>query len=159
VSERFGDTTTCKQDGLAEDNDSIYLTGMELDNSSFRETIVAAIAKAKAEVTRMVLIIDEMEKLIGIDGIPAAKTTTIKGKPGSKPAKVEKGKRTPEQVNQQAKEMLAFIKKAGDGGVSGRDINAKFGKVIPTVKIFIEERTGEKLKTKGERSAMRYFAA
>jgi hypothetical protein len=130
---------------------------MEIENSTFRETIVAAIAKAKAEVTRMVLIIDEMEKLIGVDGIPAAKSP-IKSKPGPKPGKVTKGKRTPEQVNQQAKEMLAFIKKAGDEGVSGRDINAKFGKVIPTVKVFVEERTGEKLKTKGERSAMRYFA-
>jgi hypothetical protein len=124
---------------------------------TFKAAARQTLSMAKTEVAKMVRLIDHLEELLG-DG-PSTTTATTKAKPGPKPSKAKQSKRTPEQVNKQATEMLAFIKKAGEEGVSGREINSKFGKVIPTVKVFVETRTGEKLKTKGQRSAMRYFAA
>jgi hypothetical protein len=122
----------------------------------FRAAIVQAISIAKAEVARMMRIIEDMEALIGEEAPAVANSTPTPRM--TKTSRTKKGKRTPEEVNQQAKEMLAFIKKAGEDGVTGKEINAKFGKVVGTTRAFVESRTGEKVKTKGERSAMRYFA-
>jgi hypothetical protein len=122
-------------------------------STGFREQVQSAISAGKKEVARMIKILDSLEDLLhGSNGQAASSTAS----PTPKARKTKK--RTPEEVTEQAKNMLAFIKKAGDEGVSGKQINAKFGKVVGTTKAFIESRTGEKLKTKGQKSAMRYFA-
>jgi hypothetical protein len=121
----------------------------------FEQVIRNAISVAKGEVAKITKLIVQMEAILDGDG-----NHVERAKPEPKPHKPTRarGRRSPEQVTKQAHEMLAFIKKAGDAGVSGKEINSKFGKVVGTTKAFVESRTGEKVKTTGKKSAMRYFA-
>ena len=80
----------------------------------------------------------------------------VKAKPVK--AKARAGRRSKAEVDATAREMLAFVQAAGKEGVLGRDLNAKFGKVLGrTTKQFMEQRTGTRVKTTGKRSGMRYF--
>jgi cysteinyl-tRNA synthetase len=122
------------------------------------KVILNAITALRAEAEKYTKQADALEAILDGDFNRTAPVANI-----SKLAKAPRrtrGRRSKDEVNQQAQGMLKQIQDAGDEGISGRELNRKWGKVIPTIKQFIESRVPEaKIKTKGLRSAMRYFAA
>jgi SMC interacting uncharacterized protein involved in chromosome segregation len=86
--------------------------------------------------------------------------SSISGKPakgGSSSAGGVRERRSTEQMNQQATEVLEFIKSKGAKGASGSEIKSQF-KGITNVKELVE-RIGVKLKDNGApKRSMIYFA-
>jgi len=78
--------------------------------------------------------------------------------PKTSSASGSKGKRrSKEELQQTAAEVVAFIKSAGKEGVSGSDIKAKFGSLLPSVKGWLKLYAPDaKIGTSGERAAMKY---
>jgi hypothetical protein len=81
-----------------------------------------------------------------------------------KPVKTAAGKpkrtrRSSEAVKAQAMEMAAFVKSKGKEGATGKEIAAKFGPVLPSIKMFVNERVEPafKIKSKGAASKTVYF--
>ena len=68
-------------------------------------------------------------------------------------------RRTPEQLKRESEAIIQCIKGKGSAGASGAQIREHHPKVGPDIKGFVKLYTGRKLKTTGQRSAMRYFAS
>jgi hypothetical protein len=67
-------------------------------------------------------------------------------------------RRSREQVEAQAAEVVNFIKAAGKSGISGKEIKKQFGNLLPSVNAFLKSfAKGAKIKTTGQKSTMRYF--
>jgi hypothetical protein len=110
--------------------------------------ILKAIYEIKSEITRLEGVLKVLEygstvAMPAIAALPAAKPvkTTKSGK--------RRKRRSSAEVQAQAEEMVAFIKSKGKGGARTNDIVAKFGKVLPSIKAFIDSKVDAKLKTTG----------
>jgi hypothetical protein len=68
-------------------------------------------------------------------------------------------RRDPEQLKGDAEKALAMIRKAGKEGIGGAEIRKSVPGVGQNIKAFLEKNADVKLKTTGQRSAMRYFAS
>jgi len=66
-------------------------------------------------------------------------------------------RRSPEQLQKIGESVVQFIKNKGSEGASGVEIRKVAGKIGPDIKGFIAKFGGEKLKTSGVKSQMRYF--
>jgi hypothetical protein len=67
-------------------------------------------------------------------------------------------RRSLESLKEIAEKMVAFIQSKGDQGASGREMRAEFGP-YQSFKVFVKDKAGVNLKTKGQRSQIRYFVA
>jgi hypothetical protein len=80
----------------------------------------------------------------------------------AEPDKRGRGKRvrrTRDQVEAHAGQIVDYIRSKGKEGVSGREIKAKFGAVLPTVQAYLKQYAPDaKIKTEGKKAAMRYLA-
>ncbi len=78
-----------------------------------------------------------------------------KGKDGGKGE--GKGRRSADQLKQQATELAEFIKSKGKDGATAAEVKGRFGKIIPSVKEFLGKYgDGAKVKLTGERSGTVY---
>jgi hypothetical protein len=68
-------------------------------------------------------------------------------------------RRGPEQLRGDAEKALGMIRKAGKEGIGGVEIRKSVPGVGQNIKAFVEKNADVKLKTTGQRSAMRYFAS
>jgi hypothetical protein len=65
-------------------------------------------------------------------------------------------RRSSEQLKAEATNVLAMIRKAGKDGIGGVEIRKSFPGVGLSIKEFVAKNAAVKLKTTGQRSAMRY---
>ena len=65
-------------------------------------------------------------------------------------------RRSSEQLKAEATKVLAMIRKVGKDGIGGAEIRKSVPGVGQYIKEFVEKNSGVKLKTRGQRSAMRY---
>jgi len=73
---------------------------------------------------------------------------------------VSRVRRSKEELEKLATDIIAFIHAAGAKGVGGRDINEKFGKMTPSITVFLNSQGMQpRYVTRGERAAMTYHAA
>jgi hypothetical protein len=86
--------------------------------------------------------------------VKAAKTTNTAT--GGRKRRIRRG---PEQLKAEATKALAMIRKAGKEGIAGVEIRKSVPGVGQNIKEFVEKNAGVKLKTTGQRSAMRYSVA
>ena len=130
------------------------------------KNISDAAALIKAEISRLQGILSHLED----DAVAAMKSgyesvaKALSSKPTQKAKSpvVKKGKRTRRSsadVKAQAMEMVAFIKSKGKEGVAGKEISAKFGPVLPSIKAFINGKVeaAHKVKSKGAASKTVYY--
>ena len=69
-------------------------------------------------------------------------------------------RRTTEELNEMASNIIAFIKRAGTEGVKGSAIKAEFGPILPSIKEFLKLYGGGKaIKSKGQKATMAYHHA
>lgn len=80
------------------------------------------------------------------------------GRPPGSTNKRRRVRRSSEDVNKQAHDMLSDIQGAGKEGIGGGELTRKYGMVRPTIKEFIESRTQAKLKMVGPFNRARYVA-
>jgi hypothetical protein len=85
----------------------------------------------------------------------ASTTPTRTKTAGTKKRRIRRG---PEELQAEAGKIVAMIRKAGTEGIGGKEIRKSFPKVGPDIKGFVEKHGGGKVKTIGQRSAMRYHA-
>jgi hypothetical protein len=86
----------------------------------------------------------------------AASPKTVKAVRVGRKRRIRRG---PEQLKGDAEKALAMIRKAGKEGIGGVDIRKSVPGVGQNIKAFVEKYADVKLKTTGQRSAMRYFAS
>jgi hypothetical protein len=86
----------------------------------------------------------------------AASTKTVKMVRVGRKRRIRRG---PEQLKGDAEKALAMIRKAGKEGIGGAEIRKSVPGVGQNIKAFLEKNADVKLKTTGQRSAMRYFAS
>lgn len=89
----------------------------------------------------------------GARGKARAASTPVAAKSAGKSKRI---RRSGEQLKEIARNILAFVKKAGAEGVKGSVIKAEFGPLLPSVKEFVKIHGGKTLKTKGSKAAMTY---
>ena len=76
---------------------------------------------------------------------------------GSVRRKRKRIRRSREQIEAVARDIVKFIQDGGKDGRGGRDIKAKFGAILPSTKAFLKEYApNAKLKTTGLKATMRY---
>jgi hypothetical protein len=68
-------------------------------------------------------------------------------------------RRTPEQLRAEAARVLAMIRGAGKDGIGGADIRKKFPGVGQNIKGFVQQYTGERVRTTGQKVTMKYHAS
>ena len=66
-------------------------------------------------------------------------------------------RRSSEDLKAQADEVVDFLKVKGREGAKATEMKAKFGKLSPGVKPFIEKHTDYKIKTEGAKAGTVYF--
>ena len=66
-------------------------------------------------------------------------------------------RRSTADLKAQAEEVVDFLKVKGREGAKATEIKAKFGKLSPGVKPFIEKHTDYKIKTEGAKAGTVYF--
>ncbi len=82
-------------------------------------------------------------------GRPAGTTT-------AKATSKRRVRRSPEQLKSEAVKVVALIRSAGKDGISGSEIRKKFPGAGQNIKGFVQQYTGEKLKTTGQKAGMKY---
>lgn len=99
------------------------------------------------------LVVKQLAELghVGGNSKAAAKRMKAKATTGKK-----RVRRSPEQLKVEATKVVALIRSAGKDGMSGGDIRKKFPGVGQNIKGFVQQYTGEKLKTTGKKVKMRY---
>jgi hypothetical protein len=102
----------------------------------------------------------ELGHSIGFNGRKQASQTkpTMAAKT-AKAGRKHRMRRGPDQLKAEATKALAMIRKAGKEGIAGVEIRKSVPGVGQNIKDFVQKNGGVKLKTTGQRSAMRYFAA
>lgn len=85
-------------------------------------------------------------------GRPAGTTT-------AKATSKRRVRRSPEQLKSEAVKVVALIRSTGKDGIAGSEIRKKFPGVGQNIKGFVQQYTGEKLKTTGEKAGMKYHHA
>jgi ElaB/YqjD/DUF883 family membrane-anchored ribosome-binding protein len=124
---------------------------------TYAEAKQAYINSLQAEIDRLQ---EELDRVVGRNGSPATRRTAPKAESGPKPARKRRGRRSSEEVNAQAREMIEYIRSKGREGATGKEITQKFGKILPSIKEFLNSRdAGAKVKTKGAASNTVYFVA
>ena len=113
--------------------------------------------KEAAFKTAMKEIDDQIHQLDGLYHSGTGEFYVTRVMPKEKPDKTDrKRRRSTEECEAQAAEIVAFIKAAGKDGVGGGDITAQFGKIAPSVRAFLEKYSDAKIKTTGNKASMRY---
>jgi hypothetical protein len=120
--------------------------------------ISAAVAAIKSEITRLEGVLSTLENG-SMTPAPAARMPApvssykpAKAKPGKK-----RGRRPSMVVKEQAEAMVDFVRSRGNSGATTAQIVDKFGKVLPSIKAFIESKVDVKLKKTGAGRATVYF--
>jgi len=67
-------------------------------------------------------------------------------------------RRSREELDALAEEIFKFIGSKGKGGVTGKEIQAQFGPMVPSVNAWLKLYSPAKVKTTGAKSKMRYYA-
>jgi hypothetical protein len=112
--------------------------------------ISEAVEAIKSEISRLEGVLKVLENGAATTAAPGRMPALAAAKPvkTTKSGKRRK-RRSSSEVLAQAEEMVAFIKSKGKAGARTNDIVAKFGKVLPSIKAFIDSKVDSKLKTTG----------
>jgi hypothetical protein len=101
------------------------------------------------------LINDEINRLGG----------NARGRRGPKPAgsadepkRRVRRRRSREQLETMAADVVKFINGKGKEGASATEIKSEFGDLLPSVNAWLKNYSTAKVKTTGNKSKMRYFA-
>jgi hypothetical protein len=97
----------------------------------------------------------ELGHSVGING--SKKALATKTAMNTTVGRKRRVRRGPEQLKLEAEKALGMIRKAGKEGIGGAEIRKSVPGVGQNIKDFVEKNGGVKLKTTGQRSAMRYF--
>jgi hypothetical protein len=87
-----------------------------------------------------------------------------RGKRGPKPADAgqpapkTRKRRSRDQLEAMAADIVAFIASKGKEGASGNEIKSQFGDLLPSVNAWLKNYSKAKVKTTGNKSKMKYFA-
>ncbi len=89
---------------------------------------------------------------VGSNSNTTTKVKTAKATTGKK----RRIRRSPEQLKSEAVKVVALIRSAGKDGIGGNDIRKKFPGAGQNIRGFVQQYTGEKLKTTGQKAGMKY---
>lgn len=81
-----------------------------------------------------------------------------KAEGASQPGRKLRKRRSRDQLEAIAAEIVEFISGKGKEGASGNEIKSKFGDLLPSVNAWLKNYSTAKVKTTGSKSKMRYFA-
>ncbi len=144
-----------------------------VDTDSIKQQLVELRAKKMAELqeeqTQLLAPLHEQveaqEAIIKEAQGKIAEISRIIGSITGKPAKSggatggTRQRRTKEELEHTAAEVVGFIKQSGATGVSGSEIKGKFDSLLPSIKEFLKLYAPDfKLTTKGEKAAMTYHS-
>lgn len=97
----------------------------------------------------------ELDRLGGRRRKPGPKP---EGAAASQPGRKVRKRRSREQLESMAADIVKFIGGKGKEGASGNEIKAEFGDLLPSVNAWLKNYSTAKVKTTGSKSKMRYFA-
>lgn len=126
------------------------------------DTIVKRLSRHRAQLQEEIDLIDtQLARFDGLaSGTTRAKKVEVEAEDAPAPKRRGKGKRTRrsrEEIDAFAQQIVDFIKATGKEGTTGKEIKAKFGKLPPSVNAWLGLYSPVKVKTMGKQSAMRYF--
>src|SRR4051794_19718000 len=75
---------------------------------------------------------------------------------GMMPSRKRK-RRSREELTAIAQEIVSFIRDKGKEGIVAKDLQAKFGPLVPSANAWLKAYSPVKVKTSGAKSKMRYF--
>lgn len=107
----------------------------------------------------------EIKRLEGLIASVTGGTAPTKGKkakaaPKAKKSGKKRTRRSTEDMDKEALAIVAFVKSKGSAGAKGKEITAKFGPLLPSIKEHVNTRavTKNALKSKGAGSQTVYLA-
>ena len=105
------------------------------------------------------LIDDQISRFSGAKGSNGRSAQTFSNETERAKPRGSRKRRSRADLEAQAKDVVAFIADKGKDGVTGREIKAKFGDLLPSVNAWLKSYArGAKVKTTGARASMKYHA-
>lgn len=130
-----------------------------------RSTVLAQIKEVESEERRLASLKQHLTKLLDlVTGGGAAKMLVKPGEAVAARVSRRRGgrriRRSAEELQKFAAEVVEFIKAGGEEGRTGGEINAKFGPPQGTAtSTLLQKFAAGQVKSKGQRASKRYFFA